>query len=229
MSVLNDSKLERLLAALHAQSDGQNDAMQVYYAERAKQERPPEGAAAERIKTFLGDKLVALDRDKAEFCYQMIRAKNARRLVEIGTSFGVSTLYLAAALRDAIAASGGDGLVVGTEHEPEKAKTARAHFADAGLSHLIDLREGDLRETLKTLQGPIDFVLVDIWVPMARPALDLVLPHLAPGAAVLCDNTARYRDAYAAYFAAINDPANRFRSMNLPFDGGFELSIYCPG
>jgi predicted O-methyltransferase YrrM len=220
MSVLNDSKLEQLLAALHARSDGQSEAMQA---------RPPQSAAAERIKSFLSDKLVALDRDKAEFCYQLIRAKDARRVVEIGTSFGVSTLYLAAAVRDAIAASGGDGLVVGTEHEAEKAKIARAHFVEAGLSHLIELREGDLRETLKTLSGPIDFVLVDIWVPMARPALDLVLPHLAPGAAVLCDNTVQFRDAYADYFAAINDPANRFRSMNLPFDGGFELSVYCPG
>jgi predicted O-methyltransferase YrrM len=229
MSVLGDVKLELLLAALHAQSDGQLDAMQAYYAERAKQERPPDGAAAERVKTFLSDKLVALDRDKAEFCYQLIRAKSARRLVEIGTSYGVSTLYLAAGLRDVIAASGGDGVVIGTEYEPDKAKAARAHFAEAGLSHLIDLREGDLRQTLQTLAGPIDFMLVDIWVPMARPALDLVLPHLAPGAVVLCDNTIRYRDAYADYFAAIDDPAKRFRSMNLPFDGGFEFSVYCPG
>ena len=86
---------------------------------------------------------MALDRDKAEFCYQLCRAVGARRVVEIGTSYGVSTLYLAAAVRDNIRV-GGDGFVIGTEYEPEKAAAARAQFAETGLAGLIDLREGDL-------------------------------------------------------------------------------------
>ena len=90
-------------------------------------------------------------------------------MVEVGTSHGVSTLYLAAAVRD-----NGGGVVIGTEHEAEKAKAARANFAAAGLAEFIELREGDLRETLKSLEGPIDFVLVDIWVEMARPAMPSV-------------------------------------------------------
>jgi predicted O-methyltransferase YrrM len=89
------------------------------------------------------------------------------------------------------------------------------------------LREGDLRETLKLVDGPIDFMLVDIWMPMARPALELVTPHLRLGAIVICDNTARYRSEYADYFAFLNDPANGFRTMTLPFDGGLELSVRC--
>src|SRR5262249_599410 len=130
----------------------------------------------DEIKAFRSDKLVALDRDKAELCYQLCRAVDARRIVEIGTSFGVSTLYLAAALRDNIRAGGGTGVVVGTEYEPAKASAARAHFAQAGLGDLIDLREGDLRETLRRLEGAVDFMLVDIWIRMARPALELVMP-----------------------------------------------------
>jgi len=228
MSVLHDPELEGLLAALHARSDEQLKAMRSHREERTKE--PPLSADEEaaRAKAFVSDKLVALDRDKAEFCYQLCRATNARRIVEIGTSYGVSTLYLAAALRDNVRAGGGSGVVIGTEYEPGKAKAARTHFAQAGLDPFIELREGDLRETLKTLEGPIDFMLVDIWIGMSRPALELVAPHLRPGAIVVCDNTRTYRDAYADYLAFINDPANGFRTMTLPFEGGLELSVRCP-
>ncbi len=188
---------------------------------------PTAADEAEQLKSFRSDKLVALDRDKAEFCYQLCRASKARRIVEIGTSFGVSTLYLAAAVRDNIRQGGGDGVVIGTEYEPAKARAAQAHFEEAGLDRFVDLRQGDLRETLKQIDGPIDFMLVDIWISMARPALELVAPHLKPGAIVICDNTEQYRSIYADYFAFLNDPANGFRTMTLPFEGGLEISVRC--
>ncbi len=220
MSVIQDPELEILLAELHARSDEQA-------ASLTEAERRPEYASDQSLRTLRRDKLVALDRDKAEFCYQLCRATNARRIVELGTSFGVSTLYLAAAVRDNVRATGGHGVVIGTEYEPDKAAAARRHFAKAGLSPFIDLREGDLRETLLEIDGPLDFVLVDIWIRMARPALELVSPHLRPGAVVLCDNTLRHRADYADYFAFLDDPSNGFRTMTLPFDGGFELSVRC--
>ena len=227
MSVLHDPLLERLLAKLHAESDAQNPAIRDHYDERDRSVgRSPEDQAA-RTKTFLSNKLYALDRDKAEFCYQLCRAIDARRIVEIGTSYGVSTIYLAAALRDNLGAAGGEGVVIGTEHEPEKARAARAHFQEAGLTRFIDLREGDLRETLRQIDGPVDFALVDIWIPMARPALELIAPHLRRGAIVVCDNTEQHRVAYADYFAFINDPAQQFRTMTLPFAGGLEMSVRC--
>jgi predicted O-methyltransferase YrrM len=177
MGVLHDPILERLLAKLHAESDAQTRAIREYYDERdRKVDRPPEDQAA-RTKTFLSDKLYALDADKAEFCYQLCRANDARRIVEIGTSYGVSTLYLAAAVRDNLRGAGGDGAVIATEHEPEKVRAARAHFEESGLSRFIDLREGDLRETLKEIDRPVDFMLVDIWIPMARPRLNSS-PHI---------------------------------------------------
>ena len=219
MSVIRDPELERLLEGLHARSDGQVAALRKYETERTQQ--TPIG----EVKAFLSDKLVALDRDKAEFCYQLCRASDARRIVEIGTSFGVSTLYLAAAVRDNIRAAGGNGVVIGTEYEPAKASAARSHFAEAGLSSYIDLREGDLRETLKEIEGPVDFMLVDIWIGMARPALELVTPHLRPGAIVVCDNTEKYRNEYADYFAFLEESGSR--TMTLPFDGGLELSVRC--
>jgi len=222
LSVIRDPELERLLAGLHARSDEQVGTMRRYEVERAKDATPlTEG----EVKAFRSDKLVALDRNKAEFCYLLCRANNARRIVEIGTSYGVSTLYLAAAVRDNIRATGGDGVVIGTEYEPEKACAARAHFEQAGLSRFIELREGDLRETLTQIDGPVDFLLVDIWISMARPALELVTPHLRSGAVVVCDNTDKYRSDYADYFAFLE--AYGFRTMTLPFDGGLELSVRC--
>lgn len=219
MGVLHDPALERLLAGLHAKSDEQ-----AYYARHAQE--APRATEAE-IRAFRSDKLVALDRDKAELCYQLCRAIDARRVVEAGTSHGVSTLYLAAAVRDNVRAGGGGGVVIGTENEPGKAAAARAHFEQAGLADFIDLREGDLRETLKRIDGPVDFMLVDIWVAMARPALEIVAPRLRRGAVVVCDNTAQHRSDYADYFAYLEDPANGFRTMTLPFDGGLEVSVLC--
>src|SRR5271155_3618868 len=116
MSVLHDPPLERLLAKLHEESDAQTQEIREHYDRAA--DRPSENQAA-RTKAFLSDKLFALDRDKAEFCYQLCRAIDARRIVEIGTSYGVSTLYLAAAVRDNVRAGGGSGGVIGTEHEPK--------------------------------------------------------------------------------------------------------------
>jgi predicted O-methyltransferase YrrM len=223
-SVLNDPDLESLLAALHARSDSQEESMAAYYTADAS---GVERSRAHDEKTFLSDKFVALDRDKAEFCYQLCRALNAVRVVEAGTSYGVSTLYLAAAVRDNARAGGAGGVVIGTEHEPAKAAAARATFAAAGLAPLIDLREGDLRQTLRDVGGPVDFMLVDIWVPMARPALELVAPRLRLGAAVVCDNTDAHREDYRDYFAFIASQAPRLRTMTLPFRGGLELTVCC--
>lgn len=223
-SVLNDPKLEALLAGLHARSDGQEESMAAYYAVDS---RGVERSRQTEEKTFLSDKFVALDRDKAEFCYQLCRALNAARVVEAGTSYGVSTLYLAAAVRDNAPAGGACGVVIGTEHEPAKAAAARANFAAAGLAPLIDLREGDLRETLRDVGGPVDFMLVDIWTPMARPALELVAPRLRLGAAVVCDNTEAHREEYRDYFDFIASQDTRLRTMTLPFRGGLELTVCC--
>jgi len=220
LSVIRDPELENLLSGLHARSDRQVGILRSFETAWFEQAHPPTG---KELKAFLSDKLVALDRDKAELCYQLCRSIDARRIVEIGTSFGVSTLYLAAAVRDNVRAGGGSGVVIGTEYEPSKARAARVHFEQAGLSSFIDLREGDLRETLKEIDGPVDFMLMDIWISMARPALELVMSHLRPGAVVVCDNTAKYRNEYADYFACLE--ANDFRTMTLPFEGGLELSV----
>jgi predicted O-methyltransferase YrrM len=220
-----DPPLGPLLERLHARSDAQGEAIGSYFAERARAGSLDWREFDERTHRFMSDKFVALDRDKALFCHSLCRALRARRVVEAGTSFGVSTLYLADAVRANVREDGGTGVVIGTELEPGKAALARAHFAEAGLADVIELREGDLRETLADVGGPVDFVLMDIWTPMARPALERVAKHLRPGAIVIADNTTQFRDAYRDYFAFVNDPANGLRTLTLPFEGGLELTV----
>jgi predicted O-methyltransferase YrrM len=220
MSMLNDPKLEALLDALHAQSQGQTGAIDTYFARRIKEGTLSWDGMDAETTTFFSDKMVALEKDKAEFCYALCRALGAKRIVECGTSFGVSTLYLAAAIRD-----NGGGQVIATEWEAAKAKIARQNFAAAGLSQFIDLREGDLKDTLKAIDGPVDFVLLDIWAEAVMPAIANIAPHLRQGAVIIADNTESARRGYEAYFTFIADPKNRLRTLTLPFAGGLEMTV----
>ncbi|HSB09219.1 MAG TPA: class I SAM-dependent methyltransferase [Blastocatellia bacterium] len=221
-----DSRIEALLDRLYAQHAGQTEALMAYFSARAEAGDIDWNAFDERANQFLSDKLIALDREKAEFCYQTCRALGATRVVEAGTSFGVSTIFLAAAVRDNTR-SDREGIVIGTENESRKAEIARANFAEAGLADFIELREGDLQETLVDVGGPVDFMLIDVWTPLARPALELVAPQLREGAVVICDNTTQFREAYRDYFEFVNDPANHLRTMTLPFEGGLEFTVRC--
>jgi predicted O-methyltransferase YrrM len=221
-SPLQDPRLESLLDRLHARSEGQVEELTSYFGRRIRAgEEIDFRHFDDGMHRFFADKLVALDRDKALFCYQMCRALQAVRVVEAGTSFGVSTLYLAAAVRDNQVPA---GVVIGTEHEPRKAAIARANFKEAGLAEWIEMREGDLRETLRDPGGPVDFMLIDIW-DVALPALQRVSPFLRRGAMVVCDNTAAHPAYYEDYFAFVNDPVQRFRTLTLPFQGGLEVTV----
>lgn len=221
MGVLADPALEERLAALHAQSDVQAASFGDFFRTRARRET--DEAEATEIRAYLADKLVALDKDKAEFCHLLIRAMGARRVVEVGTSFGISTVYLAAAVRANVERLGGEGSVIATEYEPGKAAHARALFGETGLSPWIDLREGDLRETLREIAHPVEFVLMDIWTPMVVPALERLAPYLVPGAVIVADNTDEVRVEYGPFFDFI--AAAGFRSLTLPFAGGLELAV----
>jgi predicted O-methyltransferase YrrM len=216
----DDPQLWSLLDRLHAQSLAQDGDVRAHFADHGSNSVVGSHGELEQGRAFWRDKLVALDADKAQFCYALCRALRARRIVEAGTSFGISTLYLAAAVRD-----NGGGIVIGAEQEPNKVAIARQTFREARLDPYIDLREGDILAALKGLEGPVDFLLLDIWTPLARPVLELVAPHLRTGAIVATDNTVKRRQEYGALLAYLGDPANGFITQTLPFDGGFEISV----
>lgn len=218
MHLIEDERLRAQLARLYERSEAQKEEIYGYFAKRIAAQDLSWDGLDQDAHDFFADKFVALDRDKAEFCHALCLAMGATRIVEVGTSFGVSTLFLA----DAVRANGG-GLVVATEHEPDKAKVAHEHYAEAGLDQLIELREGDLRQTLQRLEGPIDFVLMDIWTEMIVPAIELIAPHLRRGATIVADNTIDFKEAYEGYFSFLEE--NGFSTQTLPFEGGLELSI----
>ncbi|KAI5923917.1 O-methyltransferase [Camillea tinctor] len=175
------------------------------------------------------DKFVALEPDKCALVYLLLRATGARHVVEAGTSFGVSTIYLSLAVKQNATSQNGTGQVIATENEPTKANRARQHWASAGddLGKWIDLREGDLRETLKTnLPEQIDFLLLDIWTPLALPALRLVQPYLKIGALIVADNIISAIEGYGDLNAYLEDPKNGFKSTVVPYSGGLRVIVY---
>ena len=218
-SLTDDARLIELLDELYRLNDAQNQAIDDYYANGAER---PTGFEEEdsSSRNFWRDKFVAIDRDKAEFVYLLCRSIAATRIIEAGTSFGVSTLFLAAAARD-----NGGGLVTTCDNEPTKMAVARQNFEIAMLSDSIDTRTGDIRNTLLNVDKPIDFLLLDIWAPIAADVVQLVGPHIRPGGVIVADNTAVRRNLYDGLFEYLEKPENGFTTRTLPFDGGLEVAV----
>ena len=127
---------------------------------------------------------LAVSRETASFLYVLARSIGARSIVEFGTSFGISTLHLAAALRDL-----GGGKLITTEFEPSKVHRARANLAAAKLLDLVDLREGDALQSLAAdLPASIDILFLDGAKQHYLPVLQLVERQLRTGALVIADN-----------------------------------------
>jgi predicted O-methyltransferase YrrM len=157
--------------------------------------------------------------EQGDLIYLLCRGQRATRVVEFATSVGMSTLYFAAAMRD-----NGGGKVIGAEIVPAKVAAARRNLADAGLADYAEIREGDARQTLRDLGGPVDFALIDGWPLDKGPSLacqiiQLVAPQLRTGGYVMNDN------AEPDFLEFIRDPANGFLSVTLPIKNGTELSV----
>ncbi|KAI8284564.1 hypothetical protein K4K60_001819 [Colletotrichum sp. SAR11_57] len=153
----------------------------------------------------------------------------ARYVVEAGTSFGVSTIWLALAVGQNAGLQNSDGIVIATENEPTKASRAREHWKRAGrdVEKWIRLKEGDLRETLKTdVPEQIDFLLLDIWSALALPTLKVIKTRLKPGALIVADNVVSSKDGYADLIAYLDDPRNRFKTTTAPYSGGLLVAVY---
>jgi len=147
--------------------------------------------------------------------YMLARASRARTIVEFGTSFGISTLHLAAALRD-----NGGGRLITTEFEPSKLARARESLTAGGLIDLVEIREGD---ALKTLSGDlpetIDLVLLDGAKALYRDILELVEDRLGPGALIVADNANFCPD----YLVRVRSRAAGY--LSVPFGDDVELSM----
>jgi predicted O-methyltransferase YrrM len=146
------------------------------------------------------------------FLYMCVRACKARRIVEFGSSMGISAIYMAAALRDM-----GGGRLIGTDLEPGKIERARANVAAAGLAEFVEFRLGDARETLNSGVGEIDMLMLDGAFTLYLPILRLLEPQLKPGALIVGENAFEEASSYIDY---VRDPRNGYLSLALPFDPG---------
>jgi predicted O-methyltransferase YrrM len=180
------------------------------------------GGGAEAIGPALfRTSYIAISREQGRFMYVAARAAKAKNLVEFGTSYGISTLYLAAAAKDT-----GGGRVIGTEFERHKWEGAQANLAEAGLADYAEIRLGDARTTLVDIAAPVDFVLLDGWKDLNLPILNLLIPKLRQGSIVLADDIYRFRRAMAPYVALMQSGRNGFVSTSIKIGGGFEYSVY---
>lgn len=164
------------------------------------------------------DNFLSVTPEFGRLLYICARTRNATRVVEFGTSFGISTIHLACALRD-----NGGGTVIGTELEPTKAARAQEHLIAAGLADFVEIRVGDALDTLRDgAGGLIDVVHLDGAFSLYRPVLQLLEPHLQPNALVLAEN------GTPDYLDYVRDPGNGYVSLTLPFDPvrGNELSLF---
>jgi predicted O-methyltransferase YrrM len=167
----------------------------------------------------LKDVFIPISAAQGRFLYLVARSIAARRIVEFGTSFGVSTIYAAAAARETA------GTVIGSELEPSKRERALANLREAGLVDLVEVRLGDAMQTLADVPAPIDLLLLDGWKDLYLPLLRLLEPKLRPGAVVLADNIKTFRRALAPYVAYVQSGQNGYESVTLPLKDGFEYSV----
>ena len=163
----------------------------------------------------LKDFYLAVSRETANLLYMLARSSRARAIVEFGTSFGLSTLHLAAALRD-----NGGGKLISTEFEPTKIARARANLSAAGLDDLVEIRAGDALETLaRDLPEGIDLVLLDGAKNLYPKVLSLLEPRLRSGSMVLADNA----DWSPEYLARVRGAAGGY--LSVPFANEVELTM----
>ncbi|RVV97584.1 methyltransferase domain-containing protein [Mesobaculum littorinae] len=181
------------------------------------QPRPPQGDMADfRTSEMHRTRYLSIRPDQGRWLYALAVGSGARQIVEFGTSFGISTLYLAAAADET------GGMVTGSEFHPEKAARARQNLSEAGL--VADIRVGDARQTLADPDGPIDLLFLDGAKDLYVPVLEMLTPRLAPRALVVADNIDPERAEIAGFLDSVAAPG--YVTSLLGFGkGGMSLSL----
>jgi predicted O-methyltransferase YrrM len=205
--------LDRLFKEDAAASPARDPAVASLFEERAQLMRSK--TAYLDFYGRLKDFPLAVSRHTGALLYMLARSSGARMIVEFGTSFGISTLHLAAALRD-----NGGGHLITSEFEPTKVARARKNLTEAGLIDLVQIREGDALNTLSLdLPETIDLLLLDGAKALYQEVLSLLESRLRPGALIVADNAnfcpeylERVRSTTAGY-------------MSTPFAEDVELSM----
>ena len=218
MTTLTTPPVAPLLARLFEEADANSPAQSPAFASVSAEDR----ARLMQSKTdypllyaAMKDYPLPVSRETGVLLYMLARSTRATSVVEFGTSFGLSTIHLAAAVRD-----NGGGRVITTEFEPSKAARARAHLEAAGLSDLVEIREGDALQTLAAdLPETIDLVLLDGAKALYSDILSLLESRLRPGAPIVADNA----DYCPEYMERVRSRASGY--LSTPFSPDVELTM----
>ena len=218
MTTLTESPLAPLLDRLFQEADALADESASAFADLSAADRASLMHSKTGYRDFYGrlkNAPLPVSRETGALLYMLARSSGAKTIIEFGTSFGISTLHLAAALRD-----NGGGRLITSEFEPTKAARARANLTAGGLLDLVEIREGDALQTLSVdLPKAIDLVLLDGAKALYPDILDRLEKHLRPGALIVADNADHSPD----YLAGVRSPAKGY--LSVPFAEDVELSM----
>ena len=174
----------------------------------------------EKRAKHLRENFLGITKEQGDLLYTLVRLKQPDLVVEFGASMGISTLYLGSALQD-----NGHGEMITTELEPGKCERVRSNLGEAGLDNIIEVREGDARETLKDLDRNIDFLFLDGWKALYLPVLAVVEERLLPGSTVLADDTRRRKKQTRPFVTHMVDSKNGYITVDLKTGHGMSLSV----
>jgi len=219
MDSLSSGPVAEVLQRLHQEANAADAPLAQSHAETTSHEQmirrfiDAETEDLEGLYRGLAGNFLNVSPEFGRFLYMCARGCKANRIVEFGSSMGISAIYMAAALRDM-----GGGRLIGTDLEPSKTERAAANLTAARLDDLVEFRAGDARETLKTgVGGDIDMVMLDGAFTLYLPILKLLEPHLKPGALIIGENAFAEAPGYIDY---VRDPQNGYLSLPLPFETG---------
>lgn len=220
LSVLPDTRVRTLLAGLHREADRSERWLILKGIDQLPRLLTGRGIDWNRFGPRLSESSICIDRSQGAFCYLLARAIGARTIVEFGTSFGVSTIWLAMAVRQ-----NGGGRVIGTEFVASKAERARENLRAAGLDDLVEIREGDAIDSLREIDGPVDFLLNDGFPPAMLPVARLVAPRMRKGAVLVSDNVGAFWADHHDYLTWLRGPESGFESGLIALNEGTEISV----
>lgn len=215
-STLHDSRVAATLNRMFSEADAQ---MPILGEIMARNAVPAKASAQERADA-LSEFYLPVTPEAGRLLYMLVRASRPTNVVEFGMSLGISAIHLASAVRD-----NGEGRVVTTELNANKVALATRNFADAGLDDLITVLHGDALETLGSVDGAVQFVLLDGWKDLYVAVLELLEPRLAPGAIVVADNTSMA--GLQSYLDYVRDTGNGYVSVHFPVRDSDSMEISC--
>jgi len=196
--------------------------LEEYEARAEREEQLWNTLQEEELRRRLDEFLLPVGRAAGMLMNLIVKGAKARRILEVGSSYGYSTIWLAEAAR-AI-----DGRVISLELRSAKTEYARAQLERVQLERCVEFRVGDALASLAQLAGPFDFVLLDLWKDMYVPVFELLYPKLAAGAVIVADNMLHPEGArpHALAYRERVRAAPEMSSVLLAVGNGLEISRY---